>query len=239
MANFALIIAGGSGNRMGQDIPKQFMYLENRPIIIHTMEAFQQHPDIDGIAVVCLDGWETVLQSYANQFRITKLKWIFPGGKTGFDSIHNGIYGLKEVGCNDDDLVLIHDAVRPLLSQVIISSNIAVCKKFGYAITGIQCREAILESEDGFASTKSIPRDKLIRTQTPQTFRLGNIIAAHEEARERGITNSVASCTLMAELGNREMHIVPGSEKNIKVTTIEDLEILKALMHVEKETWLK
>ena len=228
MANFALIIAGGSGNRMGQDIPKQFMYLENRPIIIHTMEAFQQHPDIDGIAVVCLDGWETVLQSYANQFRITKLKWIFPGGKTGFDSIHNGIYGLKEVGCNDDDLVLIHDAVRPLLSQVIISSNIAVCKKFGYAITGIQCREAILESEDGFASTKSIPRDKLIRTQTPQTFRLGNIIAAHEEARERGITNSVASCTLMAELGNREMHIVPGSEKNIKVTTIEDLESINA-----------
>lgn len=239
MSNFALIIAGGSGNRMGQDIPKQFMYLENRPIIIHTLEAFQQHPDIDGIAVVCLEGWETVLQSYANQFNITKLRWIFPGGKTGHESIHNGVYGLKKAGCNNEDLVLIHDAVRPLLSQVIISSNIAVCKKFGYAITGIQCREAILESEDGFKSTKSIPRDKLIRTQTPQTFRLGNIIAAHEEANVKGITNSVASCTLIAELGGREMHIVPGSEKNIKVTTVEDLEILKALMHVEKDTWLK
>lgn len=239
MSNYALIIAGGSGNRMGQDIPKQFMYLENRPIIIHTMEAFQQHPDIDGIAVVCLEGWETVLQSYANQFNITKLKWIFPGGKTGHESIHNGIYGLKKAGCNNEDLVLIHDAVRPLLSQVIISSNIAVCKKYGYAITGIQCREAILESEDGFSSSKSIPRDKLIRTQTPQTFRLGNIIAAHEEAKGKGIMNSVASCTLIAELGGREMHIVPGSEKNIKVTTVEDLEILKALMHVEKDTWLK
>jgi len=239
MSNYALIIAGGSGNRMGQDIPKQFMYLENRPIIIHTMEAFQQHPDIDGIAVVCLEGWETVLQSYANQFNITKLKWIFPGGKTGHESIHNGIYGLKKAGCNNEDLVLIHDAVRPLLSQVIISSNIAVCKKYGYAITGIQCREAILESEDGFSSSKSIPRDKLIRTQTPQTFRLGNIIAAHEEAKVKGIMNSVASCTLIAELGGREMHIVPGSEKNIKVTTVEDLEILKALMHVEKDTWLK
>ena len=101
MSNYALIIAGGSGNRMGQDIPKQFMYLENRPIIIHTMEAFQQHPDIDGIAVVCLEGWETVLQSYANQFNITKLKWIFPGGKTGHESIHNGIYGLKKAGCNN------------------------------------------------------------------------------------------------------------------------------------------
>ena len=155
------------------------------------------------------------------------------------ESIHNGIYGLKEAGCEDEDLVLIHDSVRPLLSQDIISSNIAICKAYGYAVTGIQCREAILESEDGFSTDTSIPRDKLIRTQTPQTFRLKNIIAAHEEAKEKGITNSVASCTLMAELGGRTMHIVPGSEKNIKVTTVEDLEMIKALMHVHKEDWLK
>ena len=152
---------------------------------------------------------------------------------------NNGIYGLKEAGCSDDDLILVHDAVRPLLSQDIISSNIAICQKYGYAITGIKCREAILESEDGFTSTTSIPRDKLIRTQTPQTFRLGNLIAAHEEAMAKGITNSVASCTLMAELGGRQMHVVPGSEKNIKITTIEDLEILKALMKVQPESWLK
>ena len=129
--------------------------------------------------------------------------------------------------------------MRPLLSQEIISSNIATCKRYGYAITGIQCKEAILESEDGFTSVSSIPRDTLIRTQTPQTFRLSNIIKAHEEAKERGINNSVASCTLVAELGGREMHIVPGSEKNIKVTTVEDLEILRALMHTDKDTWLK
>lgn len=239
MANYALIIAGGSGNRMGQDIPKQFMHVDNCPIIVHTMKCFQQHPNINGIAVVCLKGWETVLQSYANQFMIDKLKWIFPGGATGMESIHNGIYGLKEAGCDDNDLVLVHDSVRPLLSQDIISSNIAVCQAYGYAITGIQCREAILESEDGFSTETSIPRDKLIRTQTPQTFRLKNIIAAHEEAKEKGITNSVASCTLMAELGGRTMHIVPGSEKNIKVTTVEDLEMIKALMHVHKEDWLK
>ena len=214
--NYALIIAGGSGNRMGQDIPKQFMHVDNCPIIIHTLMAFQKHPDIQGIAVVCLAGWETVLQSYANQFNITKLKWIFPGGNNGQESIHNGIYGLKEAGCCDDDLILVHDAVRPLLSQDIIS-----------------------ESEDGFTSTTSIPRDKLIRTQTPQTFRLGNLIAAHEEAMAKGIANSVASCTLMAELGGRQMHVVPGSEKNIKITTIEDLEILKALMKVQPESWLK
>lgn len=237
--NIAVIIAGGSGNRMGQDIPKQFMHVDGCPIIIHTMMCFQRHPDIDSIAVVCLNGWETVLQAYANQFNITKLKWIFPGGNTGMESIHNGIYGLKEEGCNDDDLVLIHDSVRPLLSQDIISSNIAICKAYGYAITGIKCREAILESLDGFTSTTSIPRDSLIRTQTPQTFRLGNIIDVHEEAKDKGILNSVASCTLIAEVGNREMHIVPGSEKNIKITTVEDLEILKALMHTSKDEWLK
>lgn len=237
--NYALVIAGGSGNRMGQDIPKQFMHVDNCPIIIHTLKCFEQHPDIDGIAVVCLAGWETVLQSYANQFSIKKLRWIFAGGNTGFESIHNGIYGLKDAGIKDEDLVLIHDAVRPLLSQEIISSNIAICKRYGYAVTGIQCREAILKSDDGFAATESIPRDTLIRTQTPQTFRLKNIIRAHEEAVNRGILNSVASCTLIAELGGREMHIVPGSEKNIKVTTTEDLEILKALMHTSKESWLK
>ena len=237
--NIALIIAGGSGNRMGQDIPKQFIHIDGAPIVIHTLMCFQRHPDIQEIAIVCLKGWETVLQSYANQFSITKLKYIFPGGKSGMESIHNGIYGLLEAGCKNDDLVLIHDAVRPLLPQDIISNNIAICKAYGYAITGIKCREAILESADGFTTTTSIPRDTLIRTQTPQTFRLGNIIAAHEDAREKGITDSVASCTLCAELGNREMHIVPGSEKNIKVTTVEDLEILKALMHTTKEDWLK
>ena len=237
--NIGLLIAGGSGNRMGQDIPKQFMHVDGCPIIIHTMKCFQQHPDIDAIAVVCLKGWETVLQAYANQFSIDKLKWIFPGGNTGMESIHNGIYGLKEAGCAPEDLILIHDSVRPLLSQDIISSNIAICQAYGYAITGIKCREAILESEDGFRSSISIPRDKLIRTQTPQTFKLGNILAVHEEANKKGILDSVASCTLIAEVGGRDMHIVPGSEKNIKITTVEDLEILKALMHTSKDEWLK
>lgn len=237
--NIALIIAGGSGNRMGQDIPKQFMHVDGCPIIIRTMQCFQHHPDIDAIAVVCLKGWDTVLQAYANQFCIDKLKWIFSGGNSGMESIHNGIYGLKQAGCEDEDLVLIHDSVRPLLSQDIISSNIAICKAFGYAITGIKCREAILESEDGFSTSVSIPRDKLIRTQTPQTFRLCNIIKVHEEAKLKGIADSVASCTLVAEVGGRNMHIVPGSEKNIKITTVEDLEILKALMHTSKDEWLK
>lgn len=228
--NIALIIAGGSGNRMGQDTPKQFIHIEGYPVIIRTLKCFERHPDIDVIAVVCLKGWETVLQSYAKKYGITKLKHIYPGGDTGMSSIHNGIYGLKQDGYNDDDLVLIHDSVRPLLAQSIISSNIATCKAYGYAITGIKCREAILLSEDGFSSTQSIPRDTLVRTQTPQTFKLGNIIAVHEEAEKKGIKDSVASCTLIAELGGREMHIVPGSDVNIKITTPDDLDLLKSLI---------
>lgn len=237
--NIALIIAGGSGNRMGQDIPKQFMYVEDCPIIIHTLLAFERHPEINGIAVVCLNGWETILQAYANQYNIKKLNWIFKGGHCGQESIYNGISGLHDAGIPDDALVLIHDAVRPLLSQDIISSNIATCNAFGYAITGIKCREAILLSEDGFTTNTSIPRETLIRTQTPQTFKLGDILHAHAIAKEKGITDSVASCTLIAELGIADMHIVAGSEKNIKITTTEDLEIFKALQNTSRESWLK
>lgn len=241
MSNIALIIAGGSGTRMGQDTPKQFLHIDGLPVIVYTMRAFEQHPAIDAIAVVCLKGWENVLQSYAKKYGIAKLKWIFPGGDSGMESIHNGIYGLRERGCADEDIVLIHDAVRPLVSQNIISSNIAVCSAYGYAITGIKCREAVLKSEDGFTSTSSIPRDTLIRTQTPQTFRLGSIIAAHEEAARVGIKDSVSSCTLIAELHTNYqlggvMHIVPGSEENMKITLVEDAEIVEALMH-RKRIW--
>lgn len=237
--NIALLIAGGSGNRMGQDIPKQFMHVDDRPIIIHTMLCFQRHPDIDAIAVVCLKGWETVLQSYANQFNITKFKWIFPGGECGQESIHNGIVGLHEAGCADTDMVMIHDSVRPLLEQEVISNNIATYKAKGNAITGIVCREAILESGDGLSSHSSIPRDNLIRTQTPQSFSLGDMLRLHEEAQRRGVKNSVATCTLAVELNFTELYLSPGSEKNIKVTTTEDIEILKALMHTKKDSWLK
>ncbi len=224
---------------MGQDIPKQFMHVDDRPIIIHTMLCFQRHPDIDAIAVVCLKGWETVLQSYANQFNITKFKWIFPGGECGQESIHNGIVGLHEAGCADTDMVMIHDSVRPLLEQEVISNNIATYKAKGNAITGIVCREAILESGDGLSSHSSIPRDNLIRTQTPQSFSLGDMLRLHEEAGRRGVKNSVATCTLAVELNFTELYLSPGSEKNIKVTTTEDIEILKALMHTKKDSWLK
>lgn len=233
----ALIIAGGVGNRMGQDIPKQFLTVNEKPVIMYTLEAFQNHPQIDVIAVVCLQGWETVLQSYANQFNITKLKHIIPGGDCGQASIRNGVYELEK-HYSKDDLVLIHDAIRPMVSAEIISDCISKTLQFGNAITCIPCAEAMLQTEDSKVSCGSYPRDRLKRTQTPQGFKIGDICQLHRDALKAGITNSVASCTLMIEMG-KQVHFSAGSEKNIKLTTVEDIDIFKALLASKRSEWLK
>ena len=238
--NIALLTAGGTGNRMGQDIPKQFMPIDNKPVIIYTMESFQVHPEIDAIAVVCLKGWEIVLQSYANQYNITKLKWIFEGGETNQDSIYNGIIGLKSAGCSDDDIILVQDGVRPLVSKEIITNNIATCRMYGYAVTGLTCKEAIMEQRDETVHEISIPRERLVRTQTPHTYKLANLIEAHKIAKTKGISGTVASCTLMSAIGVDSQHLVQGSEQNgLKLTRTEDIELFKALIHSNPETWLK
>lgn len=237
MSNIALLIAGGSGNRMHQDIPKQFITVNERPVIVYTLEAFENHPEIDAIAVVCIDGWEQVLWAYAKQFNISKLKFIIPGGVNGQDSIRNGVMELEK-HYQSDDLVLIHDAIRPMVSAEIISDNIRVAREYGNAITVIPCAEAMLQTEDGLVSVGSYPRDRLKRTQTPQAFRIGDICNLHRKALEAGITNSVASCTLKIEMGE-QVYFSTGSEKNIKLTTVEDIEIFKALLAAKKSDWLK
>ena len=237
MSTIALIIAGGVGNRMGQDIPKQFLTVNEKPVIIYTLEAFQKHDFIDYIAVVCLKGWEVVLQSYANQFNITKLKYIIEGGECGQASIRNGIFELKE-HFDEDDIVLIHDAIRPMISNEIITECITNTKQYGNSITCIPCAEAMLESNDGKTSTKSVMRECLKRTQTPQGFFLKEIYDLHKEAMDKGILNSVASCTLMIELG-RTVYFNKGSEKNVKLTTVDDIDIFKALLSSKRSEWLK
>ncbi len=228
--NIALIIAGGRGMRMGQEIPKQFLTVEDKPVIAYTMEAFQKHPDIDVIAVVCVEGWDSILSAYARQYGISKLKHIVPGGENGQTSIRNGVFELERHYA-PDDLVLIHDAIRPLVSQDIISECIATARERGSAIVAIPCQEAMLETEDQRSSRRVCPRENLKRTQTPQGFPLGRIAGAHRRALERGITNSVASCTLMVELGE-PVYFCAGSEKNIKLTTPDDMEIFRALLHL-------
>lgn len=238
--NIALITAAGVGNRMGQDIPKQFMCIDNKPVIIYTMESFQNCPDIDAICVVCLKGWEVVLRSYANQYNIDKLRWIFEGGATNQESIFNGISGLKSEGCSDDDIILVHDGVRPLVSEDIIKNNITTCIKYGYSVTGLMCKEAIMELRGETLAKMDIPRNRLVRTQTPHTYRLSTLLNAHSMAADSGIYNTIASCTLMGELGVDEQHLVRGSELNgLKLTMPEDVEIFKALLHSNKETWIK
>lgn len=235
--NIALIIAGGSGTRMHQDIPKQFLTVNEKPVIVYTMEIFQRHADIDIIAVVCIKGWEQILEAYARQFNITKLKHIIPGGDTGQDSIRNGVYELEK-HYSPDDIVLIHDAIRPMVSAEIISDCVKVTAQKGSAIAVIPCVEAILQTEDGKISTGSYPRDNLKRSQTPQGFFLGKICDLHRRALKAGITNSIASCTLMIEMGE-QVYFSAGSEKNIKLTTIEDIEIFKALLLAKRSEWLK
>ena len=237
MSNIALIIAGGSGNRMHQDIPKQFITVNEKPVIVYTLEAFEKHPEIDSIVVVCIQGWEQVLWAYAKQFNITKLQCIVPGGENGQSSIRNGVFELEKK-FDKDDLVLIHDAIRPLVSAEIISDNIRVANQYGNAITVIPCAEAMLQTDDGVESVGSYPRDRLKRTQTPQAFRIGDICDLHRRALEAGITNSVASCTLMIEMGEK-VYFSKGSEKNIKLTTVEDIDIFKALLMAERADWLK
>lgn len=235
--NVALIIAGGSGQRMNQDIPKQFLNVLDKPVIIYTLEAFQRHPNIDGIVVVCLEGWHEILNAYCKQFGIHKLKSIVTGGENGQSSIRNGIEEIKKQ-YQDDDIVLIHDAIRPMVSEEMISDCIRVCRQYGNAVSVIPCAEAVLKTEDGMTSTAQVPRDNLKRTQTPQAATLGTLSWAHEEALKRGITSSIATCTMFVELG-QELHLSLGSEKNIKLTTVEDIEIFKALLTEKKSAWLK
>lgn len=237
MSVVALIIAGGYGQRMGQNIPKQFIVVNGRPVIVYTLEVFQNHNDVDAIAVVCIKGWEQTLKSYAKQFNITKLHHIVPGGNCGQESIKNGIFELERRYAKDA-VVLIHDAIRPLVSSEIISDCIAKTKEYGCAVAVIPCAEAMLVTEDGLVSDASYPRDKLKRTQTPQGFYLETICAVHRLAQKKGITDSIASCTLMIEMG-KKIFFSKGSEKNIKLTTLEDIDIFKALLNEQSAARLK
>lgn len=235
--NIALLIAGGIGSRMGQEIPKQFINVNDKPVIIYTLEAFQNSDNIDIIAVVCLDGWQHILEVYAKQFNITKLKHIITGGDCGQSSIRNGVFELEKL-YDKKDIVLIHDAIRPMVTEDIINNCIETTRKYGNAITVIPCAEAMLKTNDQISSTESYPRDNLKRTQTPQGFFVGEICDLHREALEKGITNSVASCTLMIEL-NKKVYFSKGAEKNIKLTTVEDIDIFKALLMSKRSEWLR
>lgn len=234
--NIALVLAGGSGSRTEQSVPKQFISIYDKPIIIYTLEAFQRHPEVDCIIVSCIDGWHDVLSSYAAAAGIAKLHRIVSGGDNGQSSARNALLALEDV-CKEDDIVMIHDAVRPMVSQEIITDCIAKAEEFGSGLSAIRCQETIMRTEDGETGRTGIDRNDIMRVQTPQAYQYGKALWAHKEALKRGITDAVYTNTLMLELGE-ELHFSEGSNKNIKITTLEDIDIFKALYATKRDAWL-
>ena len=241
MKRVALILAGGVGNRTGQDIPKQFLNVNDKPIIIYTLEAFQNNPMIDEIEVACVEGWHDVLRAYAKQFNIDKLKYVLTGGETSQESIRNGIFNLEKV-LKKDDILVIHDGVRPLVDEEVLSDVISVCEVNGNAVTSLPYNEQIfvVDKKDSKTTTKYVPRDTLRRVSTPQAYKFGEIDEAYHYAYENniGIGKSTYANTLMVDLGKR-LYFASGSDKNIKITTRDDIEIFKAYVQADKDTWLK
>ncbi len=237
--NVAVIIAGGSGKRTGQDIPKQFINIYDKPVIIYTLEGFQRHPQIDAIEVVCLDGWHEILRAYASQYHITKLKWIVGGGESGQESICNGIRNLKDE-CQEDDIIIIHDGIRPMIDENVLSDVIVTCKKYGNGVTSLPYNEQIFCIQDEKSTRKYIPRDTLRRVQTPQAYHYGKLLWAYEKAfRENiGIGKSSYTNTMMVDLGET-LYFAAGSDKNIKITTADDFDLFKALLKTHKSEWMK
>ena len=239
--NVAIIIAGGFGNRMGQDIPKQFINVFDKPVIVYTLESFQKHPMIDAIEVVCLEGWEQILSAYAKQFNINKLKWVIPGGASGQESIRNGVYHLEKE-CKKGDIAIIHDGVRPLIDNTILTDVIRTAQKYGNAVTSRNCNEQIfVVDENNEDITKAyIPRETLRIVATPQAYEYSNLLSRYKEAFEKGIGiyGSAYTNTMMVELGET-LHFAAGSDRNIKLTTKENLEMFKAFLKSEADNWLK
>ena len=237
--NVAVIIAGGSGARMGQDIPKQFINVYDKPVLLYTLEGFQKHPQIDAIEVVCIDGWLDVLWAYAKQFNITKLKWVVSGGGTGQESIRNGVYNL-EGNCADDDIVIIHDGIRPLVDETVLTDVILKAQQYGNAVTSLPYNEQIFVVDDEISTVKYIPSETLRRVSTPQAYTFRKLIWAYKKAfsEKIGIYGSSYTNTMMVELGER-LYFAAGSDKNIKLTTKDDLEMFKAYLKSDKDNWLK
>jgi 2-C-methyl-D-erythritol 4-phosphate cytidylyltransferase len=229
-----LLTAAGVGSRMNLDIPKQFIDVKGKPLIVYTMEAFQQHPAIDAIVLVTLPSWMEIAESYAKQYNITKLKKIVPGGASGQESIHNGLVAIDEMSDEHDGVVMIHDGNRCLVSAEIISDSIAGYHAHGSAVAAIPCVEAVFRSDNsGISSNEAIPREQLFRTQTPHTYSLEKLLWAHDQAESKGLENTAASCVLMNDLGE-QVFFSAGSEQNIKITTMDDLYIFEAILDARK-----
>ena len=232
--NLAIVFAGGSGVRMGSDIPKQFLELDGKPVLAHTLELFQNHPLVDGIYLVVNADYQETARELAARYSITKLLGVTEGGASAQESIYNGL-AYVAIRQPEDAVVLLHDGVRPYVLPEVITANIEAVQRFGSAITYTPCYETVVLSKDG-SSIDAIPyRRESYTAQAPQSFRLGAILAAHERIRSRpeGYTDMVDQATICFTLGI-PVHLVPGNRGNVKITTPEDIVTLEALLKWRK-----
>ena len=214
--------------------PKQFLELYGKPIIIYTLEVFDRHPDIDDIVIPCVEGWESYLEDLLDKFRIKKVSKIVTGGRNTQESKMHALEYMKSY-CQDDDIVLLHDAVRPLITEQLISENIASVRKYGSAITAVPFTETGIVSEDMENTNKSIIRNTLFIAKAPQSFYFKDVYNAHKLGEDMPYTVTIDTCSLMTELG-QTLHLVPCTTTNIKITTPEDYYVFKALVDLRENS---
>lgn len=228
MTNIAIVFAGGVGSRMtSSSRPKQFLEIYGKPVIIHTLDIFQRHPEIDGIAVAILPEYRSYLERLASRYELSKLRWIVDGGATGQESRHNALRAVADEN-GPDTVVLIHDGVRPLIDADLVSRNIHSATKHGSAITCTKMTETVVV-EEGSGVGQVIPRGPLWTAQAPQSFRLGDVLEAYDRAVAEGEYDSIDSCTLMHHYGY-ELHRIEGPRTNIKITTASDYYVCRTFM---------
>lgn len=227
--NIAIIFAGGVGRRMNtKDRPKQFLLVHGKPIIVHTIEIFEHHQEIDGIIVVCVEDWIPYMQEMKYRYRLDKIGKIVPGGGTGQLSIYNGLCAARDVYGVNDNIVLIHDGVRPLIDERTISDNIHCVKENGSAITCTLAKETVV-LVDEMGRVADVPSRKNSRmAQAPQSFWLKDILDVDERAIKEGHTDMIDSCTMMRAY-NHSISVIVGPTENIKITTPDDFYIFRAL----------
>ena len=230
-----VIFAGGVGTRMrSKDKPKQFLNIYDKPIIVHTIEHFQNHKEIDALVVVCVEEWIGFLKKLIYQYRLDKIRKIVPGVRTGQLSIYNGLVAAKKIACGEKSIVLVHDGVRPLIDEELISRNISDVIKYGSSITSGIVKETIVEIYDN-GNIKLVPDRAHSRVaKAPQCFWLEDILSAHEKALKENINDYIDSCTMMQTYGYK-LHMTDGPYENIKITTPDDFYTMRAILQAKED----
>ena len=233
MKNYVILLAGGVGKRMGTDIPKQFLEVGNKPIIVYTIENFQRNSHIENMVVVCVKEWIEKLKELIEQYDLTKVKWVIEGGSTGHDSIRNGVFFLEGL-IDENDFIIVHDAVRPILPQKAIDEVIRVAHEKGNASSSTVCHPPIVYTDDFKSGITDIDRERVMLTASPQAFRFSLALKCYRQAEVEGIHNTTFTSSLLIHCGER-VYFAKGTTSNIKITQKEDLALFQALLKVPEE----